>query len=367
MSGSADIIMTPQLQTSPGSTPYLPRLDAVRTLIVLIMAFGYASTMGIGPGTPELGRLFGYEPSLFALQMLFFLSGWLTLRSLQRHGSGFAMLASRARRNLPLLATVTAAVAFIIYPWMRADVDHALGPLQLFAYFAQTVSCANPGQVMPGALDSAHYACLLQGAIWTFRWGAIFYIGSAIAWRLGLVRPRLVSLAAITSLFAYGIVHWIVSKSGSDISEVYSGLDTAFRLAYPFALGMTAYAWRDHIPTKPSIRAFFIALPIVIAGLNYVYAPWTPVIEMFTTLGLCGFTLALVQSRTHYLRVLDSWPPLALPLFLLNWPLAQVWLYIRPDITPWALVAATLLTAMLFAAMCLPVLRKRNRSTASFA
>jgi peptidoglycan/LPS O-acetylase OafA/YrhL len=339
----------------------------VRTLIVLIMAFGYASTMSTGPGTPELGRLFNYEPSLFAVQTLFFLSGWLCLRSLERHGSGFAMLASRARRILPMLAGVTAIVAFILYPLISADVGHALSTGELFAYFAQTVSCANPGQLMPGALDSAHYACLLQGAIWTFRWGALFYIGAALAWHLNLLRPVFIALAAFAAMIGYGMVHWISTQGGTDFLPVFNSIDTAFRLAYPFALGMAAFAWRGQISTNFTTRSALIVVPMAFAAVNFIVAPWTPVIEMFATLSLCMLTLGLVESRIKLFRWLENWPPLALPLFLLNWPLAQLWLYLRPDISQWSLVAITLATALAIAALCLPFLRTRNRPAAALA
>ena len=336
----------------------LSRLNAVRTLVVLVMAFGYASTMATGPGTPEIGRMLGYEPSLFAIQLLFFLSGWLALRSLHRHGSGWKMLASRARRNLPLLAVVTGVVAFLVYPMIRADVAHAMGGSDLLSYFFQTVSCVDPSQVMPGALDGAHYACLLQGAIWTFRWGALFYIGAAIAWRIGLLRGSLIGAGALLCTLGYAATSWVAAKTGTLMLE---HLDTALRLAYPFALGMAVFNAAERLRDNPLLVPGIAVAAFTFATVNFLFLAWTPAIEIGLTLAFCALAHTAVHSRTRWLRVLDNWPPLALPLFLLNWPLAQIWLFLQPGVTQTALIAATLGTAVLLAWLTVPLLRLTRR------
>ena len=327
----------------PDSHSDLPRLAAVRTLVVLAMAMGYASTMARGPGTAEWGRVFAYEPSMFAVQALFFLSGWLALRSLHRHGSGVKMLASRAVRNLPALALVTAVVALIIYPLISPT--DPMGLADRMQYIAMTVSCADPGRLMPGALDDAHYACLLQGAVWTFRWAAIAYLGTALLWAGGLLaNRRLLAIGTFGAALAYAALNYASAKFG--VSELLTNAETGLRLAYPFAAGLTAYAWKDRFHPFDLAPALF-----VLALVNYLFLPWTPLIEIGATLsfGICALTVA--RSRTRALAVLDDWPALALPLFVVNWPVAQVWLYALPDVGSAGLIALTLSTSLLLAGL----------------
>ena len=72
----------------------LHNLNAIRILIVLMIGFGYASTMPIGPGSAEWGRHLSYDPSWFGLQILFFLSGLMAWRSLSEGRTGWTYLRS---------------------------------------------------------------------------------------------------------------------------------------------------------------------------------------------------------------------------------------------------------------------------------
>ena len=63
----------PELATESNDKGFLSRLNAVRLIVVTLIAIGYASTMSIGPGSVEWLNTFGYDPSLYGLQVLFFL------------------------------------------------------------------------------------------------------------------------------------------------------------------------------------------------------------------------------------------------------------------------------------------------------
>ena len=102
---------------------YMPRMNAVRALVVLVIAFGYASTMPLGPGNREYLAFLGVDPSWVGIQVLFFLSGYLALKSVRRHGSAIKYLTSRIARNIPLLALFTLIAVLVIYPMFGASND----------------------------------------------------------------------------------------------------------------------------------------------------------------------------------------------------------------------------------------------------
>ena len=341
------------------AAPRLSRLNGVRTLVVLLMAFGYASTMARGPESQEFGQLFGYPPSLLAIQALFVLSGYLALRSLHHHGSGLRLLWRRAKRILPPLALVTALVAFGVYPAIAHDTGMGtMGVWDRVGYVLLTISCVDPSNPMPGALDEARYMCLLQGAIWTLRWGAAAMVGTALCWSLGLLkRPALVLAGALAAMGLFGWVHLHAEKTDAESLET---VVTGLRLAWPFAVGLAAYAWRDRLPVRLGAQAMCIAIPLAIAGLNATFLAWTPAIEIALGLAAGATALFAVRSAGAAGRWLEGWPPLALPLFLVNWPVAQLWLYLRPDTDSLALIALTLATACAIAiiAIQLPMLRR---------
>ncbi|MEL6686216.1 MAG: hypothetical protein AAFP97_01190 [Pseudomonadota bacterium] len=152
-------------------------MNAVRLIVVTFIMVGYTSTMAIGPGSREWLNLFGYDPSLYGLQVLFFLSGWLAWRSLSEGRSVQAFIRTRAAGTMPTVIVYTAIVTVVLYPILcDHDAPVIKNLTDLGAYFLKTVTLVQPGNPMPGALDGAAYPCLLQGTIWTLRWGVIAYI-----------------------------------------------------------------------------------------------------------------------------------------------------------------------------------------------
>lgn len=324
----------------------LSRLNAVRLIIVGFIGLGYASTMAVGPQSREWLNTFGYDPSLFGLQVLFFLSGWLAWRSLSQGRSAKAFILSRAKRTFPWLALYTLIVVFILYPLIcNPDAPEVQNFGQLTRYFLGTVTLIEPGQFMPGALDDALYACLLQGAIWSLRWGAIAFVGLLIAYKLGL-RHRLwyVGFFIVTICAHMGVNVW-TDRTGSDLLfPIIPGL----RLAFPFLLGAAAYGWKDRLPTGARGWLLISALALGAASIHYYGFRWSYTIEIIAMTGWCALTMALLHSQ---LRVLQNWPNLVLPFFLGVWPTAQTLLAIAPTIAVPTLVVATLTISLALAAL----------------
>lgn len=319
----------------------LRRLNAVRILIVLFIALGYASTMPLGPGNSEIFAHLGYDPSWIGIHLLFFFSGFLALRSLRRHGSAVIYLKSRAVRNMPLLIVFTLLVVTMIYPLLGVIPED---PVELVAklgsYFFLTVTCIDPGQTLPGLLDQANYMCIIQGAVWTFKWGMIAHVAVAIVAKLNLFKhDRLILAAAILVAVSHFIISYIQAKSGYDWL-ITSAL--GLRLAYPFVIGMACYAYFHKLPKAPKVKALILASLIGGATLWHEFLLWTPVIEMLVTLFWAYGGLLLATSKTSVLNSLDAWPNLALGMYLANWPTAQLLLLAYPDISSWGLVALTL-------------------------
>lgn len=328
----------------------LERLNAVRIFIVLMIAFGYASTMPIGPGHPELLAHLGHDPSWVGIQLLFFFSGYLALRSARRHGSANTYLWSRIIRNIPLLAVFTLIAVIIIYPIVGITEDSPIALTKKLAfYFFETVSCTDPGRTLPGLLDNAKYMCLIQGAIWTFKWGMIAHIATSIGMRLGLLNKNwLILLATAAIMFAHFVAAYILAKQNPD------GLGTpalALRLAYPFMIGMCFYAFEDKLPKDSLSRIVLLALLISTALFQYAYMQWTPLIEIQLTLSWAYALFLIATSRTEKLAFLNNWPNLALGLYLANWPVSQMWVLFVPDITSWGLISVALPTTVIIASL----------------
>jgi len=342
-----------------GDKEYLPRLNAVRVLIVLIIAAGYASTMPIGPDQREVFALFGYDPSLFGVQLLFFFSGFLGLRSLERHRSPIKYLTSRFMRNFPMLALLTLITVAVIYPIFGAPVEN---PIDLFKklglYFFETVTCINPGQRLPGLLDDAKYMCLIQGSVWTFKWGVLTHIGAIIGFKLSIFRKKrwLLLFSIISTIILFFAAYY---NAVNPEVELVGKLLIPLRLGWPFVLGMAAYAYKIYLPESRNIKIAMLMFFMSCAAISYYFLPWTPAIEIFSALFWMVGALLLIFTRSPILGFLDNWPNIALGIYLVNWPVSQLTLLIFPSLGPWTLIFASMPVTVLIAGLAHALLSKR--------
>lgn len=319
----------------------LTRLNAVRSFIVIIIAIGYASTMGISPQAGEVLRHLGHDPSWLGIQVLFCLSGYLALRSLHRHGSSLRYLMSRALRNLPLLAVYTSAVIFILYPiFCIPEESFTKAFPKLALYFLKTVTLIDPGTELPGLFDDAKYMCLVQGAIWTFRWGAIAHILMAAGWRLGILKSRIVILIlAITSTLFYVLAYgWSYKNGFTQFEPLILGL----RLGYAFLIGAALWGWQHKLPAKIIGKGLLLGGILGGAIFNYLLLPWSPLIEVFSTLFWTYLAVLIIQKPSRATDWMASWPNLTLGIYIGCWPVCQTLLSLYPVMGTWSLIAATL-------------------------
>ena len=326
----------------------LTRLNAVRTIIVLIIATGYASTMSPLSGQYEVLRHLGYDPSWFGLQILFCLSGYLAVRSLTRHGSSLRYLSSRALRNGPLLVAYTLAAVTVIYPlFCKTEATLAQEVVKLSKYFITTVLCIDPGARLPGLLDDAKYMCLIQGAIWTFRWGALAHIAMALGWRLNILKSKHVLLAlAVFATALYGIAGYFAAKNGWESTfPAFAGL----RLAYAFLGGAALYGWQDKLPQTGLTKGALLVGLISLAAFQYAYLPWTPAIEIAGTFFWTYLSIVIIQTPMKITSWMNSWPNIVLGLYLGNWPVSQVLILQYPELHGWPLIGVSLLVTTIIA------------------
>lgn len=313
-----------------------PWLGPIRMAMITIIAFGYASTMPKGPEYPELLRMFGYDPSWYGISVLFMMSGWLALRSLKRHGSALKFLSTRIGRNMPILVVFAALVPLVFYPLFGVSPEPGVSRLQQhLAYFVRVVSCVDPNTLTPGLLDNAIYMCLIQGGLWTFRWGMVAFVATAILWAMGgLKSDRILLVCTGLTLAAYVIaVMFGISNSSPLIEFAVPGL----RLGLAYLLGMTAYAFRHKLGHNLMVPAGLFSLTI----FQYFALPWTPMIEITATLAIGYLAYFGVTSLRTTPGIVKKMPDLSIGLYVLNWPIAQISLLMIPTLGSLSLFAVS--------------------------
>ncbi len=316
------------------SSMCLTWLGPVRMLVIACIAFGYASTMPIGPGHAEALRTFGYDPSWYGISILFMISGFLALRSLDRHGSSVKFLRSRLGRNLPILIIFALLVILIAYPLFgipQGTTATGSSRLELhLRYFFKVISCVDPNQLTPGLLDNALYMCVIQGGLWTFRWGMIAFILTAALWVLGALKNTKILLAlTILSGICYAGLMLYGGKVSID-NPIFDFTAVSLRLGWVYLMGMCAYAYREKLPRN-------MLVPIVIifaAAVQYYAMPLTPLIEITAEMGIGYLVYLGITSQRRMPNWFKSMPDLSLGIYVFNWPAAQISLLLMPELAP---------------------------------
>ncbi len=324
---------------------FMPKLNALRIIIVVMISIGYASTMPIGPvnaagePNPEWFIQLGYDPSWIGIALLFFFSGLLAMRSVQKNISPVKYLESRFLRNGPFLFFVTLIIIGIIYPVYGVNKGT---PWEIFKtlgkYFFGTITCIRPGEPLPGLLDNAKYMCLIQGSIWTLKWGIIAHIAVAIGHHLKIFKSRVLVLAmAVGSILFYVSalqIHLTVRPIPGDIV-------LAAQLAWPFLAGMAVQAYWEKLSGSAITNMGIGFGAIGFACLMYFIPaiPWTKAIVVSLILGWAWLGIALLKTPANKMTFMNNWPALALAIYLVNWPVAQILLLQLPDSSPGQLIA----------------------------
>ncbi|WP_189583301.1 hypothetical protein [Litorimonas cladophorae] len=349
---------TPDLSAArrrPYTVP-LHGLAALRILIVAAIGLGYASTMQLGPQNAEMGRHWGYDPSWYGIQMLFILSGFLAARSMSKGRSVREFFVSRIWSIWPALIAATLISVLIIYPIMcLPDAPVRMSMADLTVYFFKTIFLIDPGGQMPGLLDDAKYMCLLQGAIWTLRWGFLLHIAFLIGWKMRILQsPKIVFTLCIAAIASYvGIVDYAVSNAafGSTIEPFLP----AIRLGYAYLVGVTLLVWQSALRfNKRRILVSSAAIALAATGFH-LWFPWSATQEI---LGV-AFWLTLSFGFLHNApQFLQRCPRLAPALYVSIWPTAQIIVALLPNHTQFTMIAISMLFAGISAVILYLLLRQ---------
>jgi len=318
-------------------------LAALRILIVLAIGLGYASTMGIGTDSLELGHHWGYDPSWYGVQLLFVLSGFLAMRSMSQGRSVFDFFGSRIWSLWPALIAATFVTVAIIYPLMCApDAANRMGLGNLALYFVKTIFLIEPGAPMPGLLDDAKYACLIQGAIWTLRWGLILHVAFLIGWFSTLLkRPKLLLALAISVTLGYiALVYAAVQIDA--LGQIVEPFLPGLRLGYAYLIGTALFAWQHKLKLSWPRVVLLAAVLAFLATAHLAFLPWTPIMEI---LGTAFWLILCLGFLAHAPRAIRRCPRITPVLYVSIWPAAQVVVALVPDLSQIGVVEFSILLA----------------------
>lgn len=282
----------------------------------------YGSANAIPPLLAALARLI--------LPMFFAMSGFLVAASLARSPSLIQFITFRVLRLGPGLAVVVLASMLVMGPLVTTINWRAyFHDGQLYSYLGNIV--AQPRYGLPGVFKHNPRPGIVNGSVWTIPAELWCYLLLLPAFHLGIVRHRRILATASLCVLLIATLGFFLRYPW------FGGLPTS-DLLLPFAAGVVMFAVADWI----SLRAA-LAVPLLgIALLAYSSPHWS-------ALGALPLAYGTVWLG---LRALPS-PPgdYSYGLYLVGYPLLQVFVALLPGGPWWITWAASLPAAMICAAL----------------
>jgi peptidoglycan/LPS O-acetylase OafA/YrhL len=286
----------------------------IRMILALGVLLGHSYVVNLGEGIPEPLSMFDMTISYVAVNGFFILSGLLITRSIDRNPDLIRYFSARALRLYPAMVVCVLLASFVFGPLVSAlpPAEYYTNP-QLWKYICDVLTfgdtAGGPPQIFPGNPFEGEWAA----SLWTLRFEALAYAGTAVLAFLGLSRSRTLMLALfVTSVSLFFFVRM-------DVVPVPEQLLDLTRFATTYMLGAVLYCYRDQVRLSWSLGLGITAIAICFGPfasfeimLNFLLAAWVLLI---------GF--AKIPGRVHLSRM----PDFSYGVYIWQWPVMQALWY----------------------------------------
>jgi len=321
----------------------------VRLLFALMVLVGHAFVVSQGGSSSEPAIFFHYRPSYLAVNLFFIASGFLVTKSMLYRGDLTEYSSARLLRIYPALIIHVLVVMLLIGPFVtQTPMGQYLADPQFWTQPFKVLSFAETDMVLPGAFASNHEQ-IGSGALWTLRYEILAYIGTAIAFSLGLLRHKWMLIMQFV-LFALA---WPIAHLTGIYEALPATLQSILRFGIAYGLGAAIYAVQDRLSFH--IAGVFL-IPLLIAPLGFAYLDFletgtitvlASLFEIATSLWLGYIVFWMAYVTIPALNGLKSLSDTSYGIYIYHWVVLQAIWYSYHAITgevisTWPLMALAL-------------------------
>lgn len=278
--------------------------NLIRLLAAWMVIYGHAWAITGSPGQDWVTWLtqFKYAGAV-AVDVFFFISGFLIAASLQRNSIAHYLMA-RALRILPALVVCVVLCVCVLGPLLTTASDYWRNP-QTWRYLLVNASLWSTSPTLPGVFETLPYQAV-NGSLWTLPGEARLYLALLAASVCGLLTPRRYTpLWALALAGAYAFALW-----RHPLPEMW--LNYLWCTAC-FITGTLCWVQRDRIRLRAWPLLALLVLAFAARGTPWFHLPYFGIVG-YGTLWL-AFVPALPRIRRN---------DLSYGLYLYGWPMAQL-------------------------------------------
>lgn len=303
---------------------------ALRLCAASIVIYGHCWVIGNSNGEDDWITRHVLEFSGdVAVNMFFFVSGFLVTGSYIRRRSLRAFAKSRVLRIYPALLVCVILCTFVLGPSVTTLPLHAyFADPQLYSFFAINSSLLAMRSFLPGVFKTNHYLGVVNGSLWTLPGEMQMYTYVAAMGVLGLLQRR----SRFAVVLALLVTLAVVARDHVPLTSI----PEYYRFGGFFAAGACCWMFRDHVPVSG-------LLLLALVGLCFITYPGAAYLLVFaaTTAYFCLW-FVYVPGLELFNRLGDY----SYGLYLYGFPMQQLVAWKCPALGPWAILATSLPLAL---------------------
>lgn len=324
----------------------------VRLILALGVLLGHSFVVNYGPGIPEPLSLFGMTLSYVSVNGFFILSGLLITRSIDRNPDFIRFFSARALRLYPAMLFMVLLAAFVIGPFVTslsgvAYFSHG----QLWKYICDVLTFGDTSTGPPLIFPGNPFAGEWAASLWTLRYEAIAYAGTALLALLGMSKNRTLVLALFVTSVSMFVLVRLPELPVPDIAFHLS------RFAVAYLLGAVLYVFRHQVRIS-------LPLGLAVMVLALAFGP-TASFEIMLNFALAALVLLIGFADLPGRTFLSRSPDVSYGVYIWQWPVMQALWYFgiaRDPLTTmlWAIPISVLIGAVSWYAMEKPALAMKT-------
>jgi len=272
----------------------------------------------------------GHSLGEYAVAVFFGISGLLIARSFDRRASFAHFLTARILRLFPALLVVLALSAFVLGPVVSAfDARSYFLASGTWSYVPRNLFLVFRIDTLPGVFVDNPRPLLVNSPLWSLFYEVFCYGMVVLVGYCGLLRYK----PAFALFLLLAVAGHLLSVFFQPAEGLAYRLDVLGFAGFPFALGMAAYVWRDHLPLG-AVPAALLWLFVLVAASTPLLASAIMVATVYTALWM-----ALVP-KGPLLRY-NALGDFSYGFYIFAWPIQQTLAYYAMTTTPLANVVVT--------------------------
>jgi len=284
----------------------------MRMFFALGVLLGHSYVVNYGTDRPEPLSLFQMTISYVAVNGFFILSGLLITRSIDRNPDFIRFFSARALRLFPAIALMAFLASFVIGPLVSAMPPQAyFSDPMIWRYIVDVMTFGDTSGGPPQIFSNNPAPFEWSASLWTLRYEAIAYVGTAILAAVGISRSRTAMLALFVlsvSLFLFVRLEFI------HLPDLVLHLT---RFATTYLLGAVLYCYRNQVRLSWLLGAGLVAVALLFGP---VMAPFEIMINFVLAAVLLLIGFAKIPGR----KMISKMPDASYGVYIWQWPVMQI-------------------------------------------